>query len=85
MSKGGARKKTEPFRVRSSSTTCVGALALSTECMARRVWVRGIATSSISQAARKGRRATHRGSRGCLPLALGSRLSALGDGARSEE
>src|SRR6185295_3544222 len=43
----------EPLRVRSSSTTCDGALALNTACIATCESGRGISICSISQAARK--------------------------------
>src|SRR2546423_9035682 len=53
-SNGGATTWTDPVLVRSSSTTCVWALALSTECRDKRASVRGIATFSIWQAVGRG-------------------------------
>src|SRR6476646_6714472 len=49
-SNGGANIATDPLRVRSSSTTCVNALALSTPCSDTKDSVRGMPTFSISQA-----------------------------------
>src|SRR5690349_16981798 len=49
-SNDGARTATEPLRVRSSSTTWLGALALSTPCSATSRSGRGISTFSISHA-----------------------------------
>src|SRR5690242_12488805 len=50
-SNDGATKYTRPDRVRSSNTTCVAALALSTPCSASCGSVRGIAVLSSSHAA----------------------------------